>query len=96
MANSLEREIEENEVVVISTEFHRARYKPLKWRLVRVSAGFGMSCVTMGTALSVEYLMDGEKCRQEGYMLDLEATEQFQKKYGRFAQRLEDISSVNI
>ncbi len=96
MANSLEREIEENEVVVISAEFHRARYKPLKWRLIRVSAGFGMSPITTGTALSIEYLMDGERCRQEGYMLDPEETERFQEKYGRFAQRLEDVNSVNI
>lgn len=89
MANTLGRNIKENEVVVIAAKFMRPFYHHRKWRLVRVMAGFGMSYTTMGTALSVEFLEDGERDHQEGTMIDKAETVEFQAEYGVFGEKYE-------
>jgi hypothetical protein len=84
MANSLDRDIEEGEIVVLEKEYFKPQYHDLKYRIVKVMGGFGANGFTMGKALFVEFLCDGEKTRMEGYMISPKETEKYQAEHGKF------------
>jgi hypothetical protein len=83
MANSMNRNFDESEIVVLSKKYIDPKY----WEDRRVSlhGGFGMHPSTSGTALLVRWLCDGEKSHFEGYMIDPEETRIWQEesRYGR-------------
>lgn len=81
MANSLNREIEKGEIVVLKKEIFKPEYQDLENRLFEAQAGFGMSSVTSGTALFGKFISDGEECRFEGYDIDPKETEEYQKTH---------------
>jgi hypothetical protein len=74
MANALDKDIE-GSVVVLKEESLKDKYSPLPERIVEVKGGFGASSVTTGTALLVEFYIDGEEARLEGWYVDRELTE---------------------
>jgi hypothetical protein len=71
MANSLNRQIQKDEVVVISADYVNDTVTD---RRVRCTGGFGMMPFTAGRAIYVEFLQDCSKGRIEGYMIDVEET----------------------
>ena len=85
MANALNRNIEPGEVVVIAAK-HVAPGLRIPNRAYVCSSGFGMSRFTAGTAIFGEWYDGAGRDRVEGYQIDVEATEYFQKKVGRFPQ----------
>lgn len=84
MANSLHRDIEQGEVVVLDVKYFLSEYQALEQRAVKCVGGFGMSSYTMGNGLYGEFLSDGEKCRFEGYMINPKETKAYQVKHGKF------------
>jgi hypothetical protein len=42
--------------------------------------------ISNGTALIGEHISDGEKCRYEGFDIDMEETKTWQLKYGKFGE----------
>lgn len=84
MANSLDRDIEEGEVVVIAAKYMKPEYKELKHRLFVAIGGFGMNGDTMGNAVFGHTLGETDNFRIEGYMLDPKETKAYQKKNGKF------------
>lgn len=87
MANNLDREIEKNEVVVIAKKWHNPQFQSLEHRLFRATDGFGMSSFTMGNAIYGDYLLDGDKSRIEGFMIDKKETLKFQEEFGKFGEK---------
>lgn len=60
--NSHELEFEGKILVLPMNTFHKDYQKP-QYQLVRAFGGFGCSPHTLGRAVMVEFLEDGEKCR---------------------------------
>jgi hypothetical protein len=87
--NTLGRDIQEGEVVVLKANIFRSK-RSVKARMFRCDSGFGMSDRTSGTALYgclIDDPMLGDyhhedKIRVEGYMVDAEITLNQQKKNG--------------
>lgn len=77
MANKLDREIVKGELVFLSTRSLRPMYRDACHRLVSVETGFGMHAYTMGTALVVTFVEDGERTRWHSMELDAGATVRF-------------------
>ncbi len=86
MANRLNRDIENGEVIVIDKRYHNKDYQNLEQRLFVALGGFGMKESTMGNAIWGKYVCDGEECRREGYEINPDETELYQKEFGKFAQ----------
>lgn len=86
MANILNRNIERDEIVVLKKELFKEEYQSLNERLVKVKDGFGMKSFTSGTAIYVEFLSDGEKCRYEGFDIDKDETIQYQLKQAMYKE----------
>lgn len=80
MANSLQRDIQENEVVVLKKSSFKPEYQALEHRLFKIQSGFGMRANTMGTAIFGEFLSDGEKCRMYSMDIDKKETEVYQSE----------------
>lgn len=74
MANSLKRDIEVGEKVVVDKKWVVKSCHPIEKRTVIALGGFGMRAETHGRAVYVEW-SDGEKSRIEGYMISKEETE---------------------
>ena len=70
MANSLNRNLEEGDIVIIKKDHFKPEFHNREQRRFRVLGGFGMNSFTSGTALFGEFLHDGEKCRMEGYDIE--------------------------
>lgn len=85
--NKLNRDIQENEIIVLEKELHNEEYQDFKFLLFRLKSGFGMLQSTMGTALFGEYVSDGEQCRIDPNYIDVLETEKFQAKYGKFGEK---------
>jgi len=85
MANSLKREIETGEVVIIKAKMLKSGLK-IDERAFVCDDGFGMSDRTSGTALHGFWLDGTGWDRMEGTRIDAKATGQFQKKWGKFAE----------
>lgn len=86
MANSLNRTIEKGELVVMQRHLFREEYQDRSWREVRVLDGFGMASFTHGSALFVEHVRDGEKCRYSGFDIDAVETAEVQAAQREAAQ----------
>jgi hypothetical protein len=71
MANSLDIDLTDK-VVIFRQNYLKV---PANEHPFLVTAGFGASPDTTGTALGGEFLSDGEVCRMEGYMVERLATE---------------------
>lgn len=78
MGNTLDREIQPGEVVVIDKQYLQPGNEPVEKRLFKVSGGFGASPDTMGSALFGEFLDEGIYCRMEGYKISPKETEKWQ------------------
>lgn len=78
--NSLNRDIEKGEKVVLKKNVLSPKYWDIKERTVIVLGGFGMLAKTSGTAIYVRFESDGEECRFEGYEIDKFDTELLQSK----------------
>jgi hypothetical protein len=70
MANSLNIDLKDGDVVIIKASILRPEFKGRERRRFKVSGGFGMNSFTSGTALFGEFLDSGEKCRMEGYDIE--------------------------
>lgn len=73
MSNSLDRDILPGEVVILNKKY----FVQLSDYRFRCTGGFGLKSFTAGSAIYGEFLVDGEKSRIEGYMIDKEATEAY-------------------
>ena len=62
--------------VILHKERLKSSYWEIEFRVFRVTAGFGASPETMGTALFGEHLADGEKVRWEGNYVERLATDE--------------------
>lgn len=76
MANSLGRNIQKGEVVIIKKDILKPAFQAD--RRFEVLGGFGMNSFTTGRALFGKFLVDGEETRMSGYDIDKEETEAFQ------------------
>jgi hypothetical protein len=74
MGNSLNMDLH-GKTVVLKEKALKPQYRGLPDRLFKVDGGFGASAGTMGTALIGEFLIDKERARMEGYMVERLATE---------------------
>ena len=85
MANSLGRDIEQGEVVVIRANKFRNKGMPAEERAFICSGqGFGMYDDTNGTALFGEWYDGSGEGRVAGVWIAKRETAQFQKQVGRF------------
>lgn len=87
MANSLNRDIEKGEVVVLAKKYFKTEYPAPEDRLFVVDSGFGMNGFTSGRALFGKFLKTGLEVRAEGYMIDAKETEAHQAKHGKFIKK---------
>ena len=71
--NSLGRNIEKGEKVVLKKEIFKPEHQALETRTVEVIGGFGMQADTIGTALFVRFF-DEEKSRFSGRDISVEET----------------------
>jgi hypothetical protein len=69
MANSLNLDLE-GKTVLLKKEFFKPQFQEESQRIVKVLGGFGAKKDTMGTALYVKFLCDGEETRFEGYQIE--------------------------
>jgi hypothetical protein len=74
MGNALNEDID-GAVVVLKAEHLKPELGAVEQRMFRVTGGFGAKPFTMGNAIFGEFLIDGEKCRMEGWMVERIATE---------------------
>ncbi len=74
MANSLNRQLAVDEIVVLTSGVWCGSGSTIDDRAVRVKGGFGMFAETSGAAMWVEFLSDGEKTHASGYDIDPEDT----------------------
>lgn len=75
MANNLGVDITGRFVVLREAWFKSAvMAADVRERVFRAEGGFGCSAFTMGTAVSGEFLVDGERTRIEGYDIERFAT----------------------
>lgn len=74
--NNLKRTIQPKEIVIIQAHL----LKPEYWadRRFQVEDGYGMSAITIGSALFGTWLVDGERCRMDGAHIDVADTNLFQ------------------
>lgn len=79
--NSLKREIQEGEVVVIKASVLRPEFQALDERLFVCKHGYGMSHETRGTAIWGAYLKDADECRHEGTEIDPDETAEYQRTH---------------
>lgn len=89
MANNLNQELKGKHVVLMDKYFNE--HREVEKRVVLCTGGFGCSPQTMGNAVYVTFLCDGEKTRAEGYMVKRFATE----KEVAAAQKLGDEYEAN-
>ena len=91
--NSLGRDIEENEVVILKENIFKKEYKDLSFRRALVFGGFGTKAELTGSALFCIHVVDGERCRYEGFQIDKEETLKYQSENGKFLsqERLEEL-----
>jgi hypothetical protein len=82
MANSLGIELD-GKIVVLKKDTFRPEYQDIKFRLWKITGGFGAASFTLGTALFGECLADGEKARHSGYDVERLATEDEIKQYSK-------------
>jgi hypothetical protein len=75
MANSLNIELTDK-VVVLNEEIFKPEFTALKFRLFKVSGGFGASPETIGRKIFGKFLSDGEECGYSGYDVERLATEE--------------------
>jgi hypothetical protein len=82
MANTLNENLT-GRVVVLSAKRMKPEYQDLKYRLFKVSGGFGAQGYTMGRALFGTFLVDGEEARMDGYDVErLAAQEEIKQLNG--------------
>lgn len=81
--NSLDRDIEPGEAIVIHERFFKEEFKHIAWRIHEAGGGFGAKDFTTGTYLAVRNLADGEELGVNALFLDPEETAAFQEKYGK-------------
>jgi len=67
--NSLNRNIEKGEIVILSAKCYKGDEESRKFKC---ESGFGMNSFTSGTAIFGAFVKDGEKCRVEGYEIEKE------------------------
>lgn len=82
MANSLNRDIAEGEIIVLRADRFCGGHSSAEDRAVRVIGGFGHLNHTAGRALFVMFLSDDEKVRADGYDIDKKETDDWQKEHG--------------
>ncbi|UZQ52400.1 hypothetical protein [Clostridium kluyveri] len=66
MANSLNKDIRNKRVLLMKESF-KPEYQDEKYRIVKVTGGFGAEPNTLGSTIFVEFECDGEKARVSGY-----------------------------
>lgn len=71
MANSLNMNLKEGQMVVLKSGILKPEYDTLEWRTVELVSehGFGMFSFTSGTAILVKF-KDGEVVRMGGYDIE--------------------------
>lgn len=75
MGNALNEDLTDR-YVVLSKKSMAPAYHDIKFRVARVSGGFGAAPYATGTALLVETPFDGEKFRTEGSFVERFATDE--------------------
>jgi hypothetical protein len=81
MANALNRHIEKGEIIVIKKELFKPEYQGLKHRLLIVEDGFGTESFTSGRWIFGYFLSDKEPSGCDGYDIDVEETEEYQRTH---------------
>lgn len=66
MANSLNKDLRNKRVLLVKEAF-KPEYQDEKYRVVKVTGGFGAEPNTIGKTIFVEFECDGEKERFSGY-----------------------------
>lgn len=61
--------------VVIAPKHMGERYQDITWRVVLAKGGFGCSPNTIGKALFIEHVRDGDQARYERYYVERLATD---------------------
>jgi hypothetical protein len=72
--NSLGRDIEDGEYVILKESAMAEGYRDITWRVFQARGGFGMRRDTIGTAVMGTFVRDGEDARMEGYHVERVAT----------------------
>jgi len=75
MANSLDQNLE-GKVVVLRKKIFKPEYRDIKYRVFKVTGGFGAYANTIGRALFGIHLIDGERARYDGFDVERLATEE--------------------
>lgn len=77
MANSLNEEIEEDDLLLVDEEYLKAEDPSFEEKVFRASGGgFGTSSETMGSAVYGKFVEADQKGRLEGYMIDRRVDEE--------------------
>lgn len=66
MANSLNKDLRNKRVLLMKKVF-KPEYQDEKYRIVKITGGFGAEANTIGRAIFVEFECDGKKARFSGY-----------------------------